>query len=75
MDINARKGSSNENKKLQILKEIYGFFDIEQSIIFVTTRNEATEVAQMFANEKYSVSYLHGKLGPDARGRWIDCFD
>lgn len=69
MDVNKREHNGGENKKLQILKEIYGFFDIEQSIIFVTTRNEATEVAQMFSNEKYSVSYLHGKLGPDARGK------
>jgi ATP-dependent RNA helicase DDX19/DBP5 len=65
--INVGGRSEGENKKLQILKEIYGFFDIEQSIIFVTTRDEATEVAGMFRNEKYSVSHLHSKLGPDAR--------
>ncbi len=62
-----RRQDTGESKKIQILKEIYGFFDIEQSIVFVTTRSEATAVAQMFENEKYSVSYLHGKLGPDRR--------
>ena len=66
MDVN-RRPNTGENKKLQVLKEIYGFFDIEQSIIFVTTRQDAANVAQMFLNEKYSVSFLHGKLGPDAR--------
>lgn len=66
MDVN-RRPNTGENKKLQILKEIYGFFDIEQSIIFTETKNEAAEVAQMFVNEKYSVSYLHSGLGPDAR--------
>ncbi len=66
IDVNSRP-EARDSKKIQILKEIYGFFDIEQSIIFVTTREEANSVAQMFHDEKYSVSYLHGKLGPDAR--------
>jgi ATP-dependent RNA helicase DDX19/DBP5 len=66
MNVNQRPNTES-NKKLEILKEIYGFFDIEQSIIFVTTRDEASSVAQMFVNEKYSVSFLHGKLPPETR--------
>jgi len=62
-----RRPEGNENKKIQILKEIYGFFDIEQSIIFVTTRDEAEEVSRMFMSERYSVSHMHGRLTPDQR--------
>lgn len=66
IDVN-RRPEGSENKKIQILKEIYGFFDIEQSIIFVTTRDEAELVSRMFVSERYSVSHMHGKLQPEQR--------
>jgi superfamily II DNA/RNA helicase len=63
----SNRPDTGENKKLQILKEIYGFFDIEQSIVFVTTQAEAEEVANMFIGEQFTVSFLHGKLQPSLR--------
>lgn len=65
--MNVTRRPDGENKKIQVLKEIYGFFDIEQSIIFVTTRAEAESVARMFMSERYSVSHLHGQLQPEQR--------
>lgn len=65
--MNVSSRPSGENKKLQVLKEIYGFFGIEQSIIFVNSRDAAEEVAKMFQSESYNVSFLHGRLGATQR--------
>lgn len=56
--------------KLVALKNIYtSEISIERSIVFVSSRNKAREVADLLASTavRYCVSYTHGGLPPAQR--------
>eukprot|EP00601_Ochromonadales_sp_CCMP2298_P013938 CAMPEP_0173235146 /NCGR_PEP_ID=MMETSP1142-20121109/10667_1 /TAXON_ID=483371 /ORGANISM="non described non described, Strain CCMP2298" /LENGTH=563 /DNA_ID=CAMNT_0014165361 /DNA_START=31 /DNA_END=1722 /DNA_ORIENTATION=- len=55
--------------KLQVLKDIYDFMTVQQSIVFVEMRREADNVAGMMRQGGFEVSTLHGELSPQDRDR------
>lgn len=57
MDVNTCQGG-----KLQVLKDIYSFLTIQQSIVFVERREYANQIAAMMIDEGFDVSNLHGGL-------------
>ncbi len=60
--------------KLQVLKDIYDFLTLQQSIVFVERRTEADSVANMMRSAGFEVSTLHGDLQPQERDRVMDDF-
>jgi ATP-dependent RNA helicase DDX19/DBP5 len=69
MDVNKCAGG-----KLQVLKDIYDFLTLQQSIVFVEMKVEADKVAQMMTAAGFEVSTLHGELQPDQRDRVMNDF-
>jgi ATP-dependent RNA helicase DDX19/DBP5 len=52
--------------KLQVLKDIYDYMTMQQSIVFVETKEGANRVAQFMTESGLTVSVLHSDLrGPD----------
>lgn len=52
--------------KLQVLKDIYDYMTMQQSIVFVERREGANKVAQFMRDSGLSVSVLHSDLtGPE----------
>lgn len=60
--------------KLQVLKDIYDFLTMQQSIIFVEMKREADKVTALMLKEGYEVSTLHGELDPPTRDKVMDDF-
>jgi len=50
----------SQEKKFQVLSDIYGYLSVGQSIIFVHTRKTATELHQRMTAAGHTVSLLHG---------------
>ena len=69
MDVNKSAGG-----KLQVLKDIYDFMTLQQSIVFVEMKREADNVAAMMRQGGFEVSVLHGELAPHDRDRVMDEF-
>lgn len=59
---------------LQVLKDIYDFMTLQQSIIFVEMKRNADSVAKMMSEGGFEVSVLHGDLEPSERDRVMDDF-
>lgn len=55
--------------KLQVLKDIYDFMTMQQSIVFVETKDGANKVAHMMTASGFEVSVLHGDLEGIERDR------
>ena len=60
-----------EERKFEVLKDIYGYSQVGQSIIFVHTRRKATELSQRMNAEGFQVSVLHGEQQPAERDKCI----
>jgi len=58
----------------QVLKDIYDFMTLQQSIIFVEMKRNADSVARMMIEGGFEVSVLHGDLEPADRDRVMDDF-
>jgi ATP-dependent RNA helicase DDX19/DBP5 len=69
MDVNKCPGG-----KLQVLKDIYDFMTLQQSIVFVEMRSGADQVARMMQQAGFEVSTLHGDLQGSERDRVMDDF-
>jgi len=69
MDVNKAPGG-----KLQVLKDIYDFMTVQQSIVFVEKKEEAENIARMMRTGGFEVSTLHGDLLPQERDRVMDEF-
>jgi len=69
MDVNKCRGG-----KLQVLKDIYDFMTLQQSIIFVEMKRNADSVARMMIESGFEVSVLHGDLLPEERDKVMDDF-
>ena len=60
--------------QIQVLKDIYDFMTLQQSIVFVEMRRDADNVANMMRQAGFEVSTLHGELTPQDRDRVMDDF-
>lgn len=60
--------------KMEMLSLIYGLLTVNQSIIFIATRNSAEEVKSMMQAEGHRVSLIHGGMSPEERDDVIDQF-
>lgn len=69
MDVNRCAGG-----KLQVLKDVYDFMTLQQSIVFVEMRRDADSVAGMMRAAGFEISVLHGELSPEDRDRVMDDF-
>lgn len=65
---------ATEEKKFSVLSDIYATMTIGQSIVFVTTRATAAELARRMTAAGHMVSVLHGDLNTAERDRVIDEF-
>mmetsp|Transcript_2902 Transcript_2902/g.3110 ORF Transcript_2902/g.3110 Transcript_2902/m.3110 type:complete len:509 (+) Transcript_2902:111-1637(+) len=64
MDVRKARGG-----KLQVLKDIYSFLTLQQSIVFVEMKREADAVASMMRQAGFEVSVLHGDIPFHERDR------
>lgn len=71
MRINVAK---HREGKLGILKDIYDFMTIEQSIVFVEKKETANEVARTLQSEGLQVSLLHGDIEKSQRDTIMEMF-
>jgi len=57
----------DENKKVEMLSDLYAAMNIGQSIIFVNSRKQAFELAKRMRGEEHAVSLICGtqKTGPE----------
>jgi ATP-dependent RNA helicase DDX19/DBP5 len=69
MDINKCRGG-----KLQVLKDIYSFLTLQQSIVFVEMKTEADAVTSMMKQAGFEVSTLHGGIANEERDRVMNDF-
>lgn len=69
MDVNKCAGG-----KLQVLKDIYDFMTVQQSIVFVERKVEADRVATMMRSGGFEVSVLHGDLQGSQRDQVMNEF-
>lgn len=60
--------------KLQVLKDIYDFMTLQQSIVFVEMKKDADSVSHLLRSSGFEVSTLHGDLLPADRDRVMDDF-
>mmetsp|Transcript_24637 Transcript_24637/g.61537 ORF Transcript_24637/g.61537 Transcript_24637/m.61537 type:complete len:503 (+) Transcript_24637:214-1722(+) len=65
----------DRNRRFEVLSEIYAYLTIGQSIIFVRTRRDASELTEKMRAEGHTVSLLFGgDMLPEERDRVIDEF-
>lgn len=57
-----------------MLKDIYDFMTLQQSIVFVEMKKDADSVAGMMRSAGFEVSVLHGSLEGGERDRVMDDF-
>lgn len=69
MDVTKCRGG-----KLQVLKDIYSFLTLQQSIVFVEMKTEADAVAAMMKQAGFEVSTLHGGVNNEDRDRVMSDF-
>jgi ATP-dependent RNA helicase DDX19/DBP5 len=69
MDVRKHRGG-----KLGILKDIYDFMTIEQSIVFVERRDTANQVAESLKRDGLEVSVLHSELEREMRDHVMEDF-
>jgi len=66
----------SEEKKFDVLSDIYGYLTVGQSIIFVHTRKTAIDLTAKMLKAGHTVSLLHGgeDMSPSQRDKVIDDF-
>ncbi|KAK6951309.1 hypothetical protein K445DRAFT_61480 [Daldinia sp. EC12] len=64
----------SESDKYDILCKLYGLMNIGSSIIFVKTRESATQIQQRMTNDGHKVSVLHGAYEGSARDALLEEF-
>ncbi|KAI1653316.1 DEAD-domain-containing protein [Daldinia decipiens] len=64
----------SESDKYDILCKLYGLMNIGSSIIFVKTRDSATQIQQRMANDGHKVSVLHGAYQGSERDALLEEF-
>ncbi|KAI1465921.1 DEAD-domain-containing protein [Daldinia caldariorum] len=64
----------SESDKYDILCKLYGLMNIGSSIIFVKTRESATQIQQKMTNDGHKVSVLHGAYEGSARDALLEEF-
>ena len=57
-----------------MLKDIYDFMTLQQSIVFVEMKRDADNVAGMMRSAGFEVSVLHGSLEGGERDKVMDDF-
>jgi ATP-dependent RNA helicase DDX19/DBP5 len=65
---------SDDNAKFEFLINVYGFCDINQSVIFVNTREAARNLAERMRAQKYSVALLQAEMPPEQRDQVVESF-
>ncbi|OTB00660.1 hypothetical protein M426DRAFT_324126 [Hypoxylon sp. CI-4A] len=64
----------SESDKYDILCKLYGLMNIGSSIIFVKTRESATQIQQRMTNDGHKVSVLHGAYEGSERDALLEEF-
>ncbi|KAI0885767.1 DEAD-domain-containing protein [Annulohypoxylon maeteangense] len=64
----------SESDKYDILCKLYGLMNIGSSIIFVKTRDSATQIQQRMTNDGHKVSVLHGAYEGNERDTLLEDF-
>ncbi|KAI0849273.1 DEAD-domain-containing protein [Daldinia vernicosa] len=64
----------SESDKYDILCKLYGLMNIGSSIIFVKTRDSATQIQQRMASDGHKVSVLHGAYEGSERDALLEEF-
>ncbi|KAI2777417.1 DEAD-domain-containing protein [Daldinia loculata] len=64
----------SESDKYEILCKLYGLMNIGSSIIFVKTRDSATQIQQRMASDGHKVSVLHGAYEGSERDALLEEF-
>ncbi|KAI1459164.1 DEAD-domain-containing protein [Annulohypoxylon moriforme] len=64
----------SESDKYDILCKLYGLMNIGSSIIFVKTRESATQIQQRMTNDGHKVSVLHGAYEGNERDTLLEDF-
>ncbi|KAI1805126.1 DEAD-domain-containing protein [Daldinia bambusicola] len=64
----------SESDKYDILCKLYGLMNIGSSIIFVKTRESATQIQQRMTNDGHKVSVLHGAYEGSTRDTLLEEF-
>jgi len=66
----------SDDRKFNVLSDIYGYLTVGQSIIFTHTRKTASELTAKMIAAGYTVSLLHGgiEMSPSERDKVIDDF-
>ncbi|KAI0386836.1 DEAD-domain-containing protein [Hypomontagnella monticulosa] len=64
----------SESDKYDILCKLYGLMSIGSSIIFVKTRESASQIQQRMTNDGHKVSVLHGAYEGNERDQLLEDF-
>lgn len=54
----------DRKNKINAVKDLFSLLTVAQTIIFVATKNMATTLGKILADDKFSVSVIHGDLDP-----------
>lgn len=63
-----------EENKLHVLESVYEEVGVGQCIIFVNTKQRATDLKKKLESDNHTVGMLTGELGPEERDKIIDDF-
>ena len=58
-----------EGGKLALLRDIYSFLEVQQTIVFLDTKRAVRETCQTLQSEGFSVSQLHGDMTGEERDK------
>ena len=63
-----------EEHKLEMLSDIYDAISVEQTTIFVNTKQKAEWLADQMRRRGFDLDYIHGEMDPVERTRRMDDF-
>jgi len=65
---------NGEEQKYECLSDMFGYFNIGQSLIFVQTRDNANNLSRQLSEEGYQVGIIHGKMPKQLRDAVMEDF-
>jgi len=65
---------NGEQQKYECLSDMFGYFNIGQSLIFVQTTNNANSLSKQLSEEGYQVGIIHGKMAKQMRDAVMEDF-
>jgi len=65
---------NGEEQKYECLSDMFGYFNIGQSLIFVQTRDNANSLSRQLSEEGYQVGIIHGKMPKQLRDAVMEDF-